>query len=241
MAVISPTKIIPFQKMSGGTKYEPIPEGSYQGILSRVQYFGTHTQIDKKTGDKYEQLKIVLVFEIDYKADGQDKNRLISTGYPLTYSLSKKATLTTLLKSWLGTKMPPEDTDVGLDFDAMFNMPVMVGVTHEVRKNRDGVDTTYDKISSLSMPPRGMMPVEWTQDQFMWSIVDDLDLKIAEELKMPNFLIEFAKNSKEYREHRNAIEGKQLDDAVMAMAESGGAKRATPVPQQGGDDEDIIF
>lgn len=219
---------------SGG-EYEITPEGTYQGFLSRVQYFGTHTAENDK-GQKYDQAKIVLVFEIDYRKDGQEKNRLISTGWPMTYSLSSKSNLTKLIKPWLGSRFPSEDNPAGLDWDLMMDEPVMISISHETRKNKEGIEKTYDKISGLSRPPKGMPPFLATQDQWSWSIIDDPELKVAEELKMPKFLIDFAKQSKEYRARERDAQGRALDEAAREVfSRSSGRER------QPGEDDDGEF
>lgn len=223
----------------GGGEYEITPEGTYSGFLSRVQYFGTHTAENDK-GQKYDQAKIALVFEIDYKPEGQEKNRLVSTGWPMTYSLSSKSNLTKLIKPWLGSKFPAEDDPNGIDWEYLMDQPVMVSISHETRKNKDGVEKTYDKISGLSKPPKGMPPLEATQDQWSWSVLDDLDLKTAEELKMPNFLVEFAKQSKEYKAVIGEAQGRALDAKVMDMLVHKSAQKANPHPPVD-DDGEIVF
>lgn len=209
----------------GESSYEPTPEGTYAGWLCRVQYFGTHIAEDQKTKKPYDVHKIALAFEIDYREEGQEKNRIISTGYPMTYSLGAKSNLRKLMKPWLGSRFPEPDDPNGLDWEMMMDLPVMVSVEHETRKNKEGIEKTYDRISGLSMPPKGMPPLQATQDQYSWSITSDLDMKLAEELKMPNFLIEFAKQSKEYKEALRQREGKALDDKVMDLVVNGGAKK----------------
>lgn len=230
MAKVSlPLHSIPWTPPAKGeSSYEITPEGTYSGWLCRVQYFGTHTAEDQKTKKPYDVQKIVLAFEIDYREEGAEKNRIISTGYPMTYSLGAKANLRKLIKPWLGSKFPEPDDPAGLDWEMMMDLPVMVSVEHETRKNKDNVERTYDRISGLSMPPKGMPPLEATQDQYMWSITSDLDLAIAEELKMPNFLIEFAKNSREYIRAKNERDGKALDEKVMDLVVRGGQKKSAP-------------
>lgn len=235
-----PMSRIPYSPPAkGGGDYEITPEGTYAGFLSRVQYFGTHTAENDK-GQKYDQAKIALVFEIDYRQEGQEKNRLISTGWPMTYSLSSKSNLTKLVKPWLGSRFPAEDDPAGLDWEMMMDEPVMVSISHETRKNKDGVEKTYDKITGLSRPPKGMPPIMATQDQWSWSIVDDPDLKIAEELKMPAFLLEFARQSKEYRKAANAAAGRDLDATAREVF-----ARSSPTGKNGhpgvDDDGETVF
>ena len=207
---------------------EPTPEGSYAGSLCRVQYFGTHVNEDQKTGKKYDVHKIAIAFEIDYREEGQEKNRIISTGYPMTFSLGAKANLTKLIKPWLASKFPDPESPDGLDWEMMMDLPVMVSVAHETRKNKDGQEKTYDRIAGLSMPPKGMPPFQATQDQYTWSITNDLDLAIAEELKMPNFLIEFAKQSREYLQAKAQKEGKALDATMMDVLNDKAQKSSKP-------------
>ena len=211
-----PMAKIPYAPPARDNVYEITPEGTYAGILSRVQYFGTHENENDK-GQIYDQAKIVLVFEIDYKPDDQDKNRLISTGWPLTYSLSEKATLTKLLKPWLGRSFPDQEDTSGLEWDQMMEQDVMVSIIHKTRKNKDGVEKTYDNIGGLSKLAKGMPALQPVHDQYIWSVLDDLDLKTAEELKMPNFLIEFAKKSKEYQAAKNLREGNAFEEKVVQI------------------------
>jgi len=241
------TKTIPMHRIpytpsaKGESNYEPTPEGTYAGWLCRVQYFGTHTAEDQKTKKPYDVHKISLTFEIDYRDEGQEKNRIISTGYPITFSLGAKANLTKLLKPWLKSKFPDPEDPNGLDWDMMMDLPVMVSVEHETRKNKDGQEKTYDRIAGLSEPPKGLPPFAGTQDQYMWSILDDLDLSTAQELKMPNFLIEFAKQSKEYRKAQAEREGRALDDKVMDMLSHKAEKATGNYEVPNGEDGKPIF
>ena len=229
--------MVPYQPKTGNKEYTPIPEGTYMGTFSRVMYFGTHNQIDQKTGNSYEQQKISLTFEIDYRSEeGAEKNRMISTGYPITYSLSSKSRLTKLVRPWLASKFPAEDDPMGLNFDEMMDMPVMVSVINVERKNKEGKLTVYDEISGLSMPPKGMPKFNVTQDKWIWSILFDLDLKQAEELRIPNFLIEFAKDSKEYRENKRAADSAALDRTVAEVFDAQLVGVSKTPPASNGDD-----
>jgi len=237
-----PLHTIPWTPAAKGeSSYEPTPEGTYSGWLCRVQYFGTHTAEDQKTKKPYDVHKIALAFEIDYREEGQEKNRIISTGYPMTYSLGAKSNLRKLMKPWLGSKFPEPDDANGLDWETLMEIPVMVSIEHETRKNKDGQEKTYDRISSLSMPPKGMPPLQATQDQYTWSITQDLDLETATELKMPNFLIEFAKNSHEYKRAQREREGKALDDKVMDMLDSGAKRIGSDYQVPNGEDGKPVF
>lgn len=220
-----PNHTIPFIPASRPeSKWEPTPKGTYSGRLIRVYDCGEIGELNKKTEKLEYTQRISLVFEIDHREEGQEKNRFI-TMYPMKYSYYHKSNMAKMLSPWLDTVFPHEESKIGIDWERVMDMEVDIQVGHR-ESVKDGKTTFYDEILTLAKPKKGSAPFYATQDQWMWSVTQDPGCKLAEELKIPKYIIDIAKNSLQFKkaeQDRYEREAGQVFDKSMQRRTGGEA------------------
>lgn len=141
---------MPIMAKEKGGDFKLCPAGTHIGICNLIADLGL-----QKTfyGDKH---KVYIRFEIpdervEYTKDGKTISGPMSVGLTVSPSLSKKATLRSLLESWRGREFTKEELE-GFDLFKVLGAPCQVVVIHQKADNGN----TYANIKALVPLPKGM-------------------------------------------------------------------------------------
>jgi len=209
---------------SNKKKSTPIPAGMYPAVCYAACDRGTHhdERFDK---DKRE---VVLIFEvpgvrIDIEKDGVTKSlpRAISKTY--TVSLHEKANMRKDLQGWRGRPFTLEELK-GFKLENVVGKPCLLNlVPSECGK--------YTNIGGINPLMAGMEAPKQENPSTYFSFDDCVDgVEPAWPEGMPNWIVDIAKESDEYRSLIAGI------DATTSTATA-----PEPDPDDAGDDEDIPF
>jgi hypothetical protein len=128
------------------------------------------------------------------------------------------------LSPWLDNLFPHEESKQGIDWERVMDLEVDIQVGHR-ESVKDGKTNIYDEILTLAKPKKGSAPFYATQDQWTWSVAQDPTCKLAEELKIPKFIIDVAKKSlecKQAEQDRYEKEAAKVFDRSMRSSRTGG-------------------
>lgn len=128
-------------KDNSGSEFEQVPEGNY--IARCYQLIDLGTQTYDNQGEKKQQHKVLLAWEIlDPEVKMQD-GRPFSVYKRYTASLNERATLFADLQAWRGIRFTPEDLE-GFDLHNVLGAYCAIQVLHETKGDR-----TYENITAI--------------------------------------------------------------------------------------------
>ena len=170
---------------SGTKKRDPIPEGIYPAICTRVIDLGDQTS--KMFGGTAR--KVLFSWEIPSETitvDGVDMPRMLSKEF--TISLNEKSKLRPFLESWRGKTFSETELE-GFDLKNILGAPCQMQIIHN--------DNGYENVSSIMALAKGMeRPKPATElIYFDLSVANCLDLL----KKLPEWVQEKIKLSPQYR------------------------------------------
>ena len=198
------------------TPQDPIPAGLQLARCYGVFDTGTHhdTMYDK---DKRE---CVVVFEvpsvrIKIQKEGEEEKdlpRAISQKY--TISLHEKANLRKHLESWRGRAFTTEEL-AGFDLKNIVDKPCLLNIIHNTP-----ADVTYANISTITPLMTGMEPAKAENAAAFFSF-DDCVEGVEPDFPegMPAWIVEQAKESREYKSLMNPQKAPVVDVASVTEAE----------------------
>lgn len=129
--------------------FEPVPEGQYTGICTRMVDLGTHTK-ETSYGIKTNR-QIILAWEIQehrVTVDGIDKPALHTERF--TWSFHEKSNLRMKLESWRGKRFNDDDFSGPSAFNTrnLMGAPAMLQIVH----NKNG-EKVYANMQSIMKAP----------------------------------------------------------------------------------------
>lgn len=161
----------------GGEDFAPIPAGVHQGVCYGVIDIGTQPSNNPQHAPKR---KLIMLFELPHeRADfGERKNLPRGTSITLTQSLSDKAILHKMLKSWRGRDFTEEELK-GFDPKVLVGVNAQLNIVHEVKG-----DKTYANITSIMPLARGQVKAQ-QENKALYFSLDEQDLS---SLKFPDHM-----------------------------------------------------
>ena len=179
-------------KDAGSTPRELIPSGNYLARCYRMIEIGTGEEIIK--GEKKIMAKVRIGWELPMETRVFDEAKgpqplVISKEY--TLSLSEKANLRVMLKSWRGKDFT-EDEAKAFDISKLIGVPCMVNIIHKP----SSTDKTkiWEEIAGVTPVPKGIdvPPLinppfilsydEWDEEKFN-SLPDFIKLKMMKSME----------------------------------------------------------
>jgi hypothetical protein len=164
------------------SNFKPVPAGTWPAVRYRVIDLGT--QESAFQGERKEQHKVLLSFEItDPECVTEDgKPMVIHQRY--TWSMHEKATLRKHLEAWRA--LPFTDKDFGkggFGVRKLLGVPCMLSIIHNVTNER-----TYANIGAIAKLPKGMKAGELVNEKVYVSLEpEEFDreafAKLADSLK----------------------------------------------------------
>ncbi len=134
-----------YAKASGGTKYQPAPEGTHAAVCVDVVDLG---MLKVSFGGKEkEQHKVRIVWQID---EDRDDGKPFQVQRRYTLSLHEKAALRKDLEAWRGRVFTDAELE-GFDVETLLSVPCLLSVVHNTR---DG--DTYANINRIMRLPKAM-------------------------------------------------------------------------------------
>lgn len=214
---------------SGSSNYEPIPAGSYAARCYSMVQIGTVEE--EYQGQKKWANKVRITWELPtemkvFNPEKGEQPQSISKEFNL--SMHEKSTLRAFLTSWRGRGFSEEEAKA-FDVCKLIGVPCMLSVVHEPGKK----DPTkmYDKISSCSSVPKGMVVDPQINPSFEFTL-EEFDQKKFDSL--PDFLKDKIKQSKEYK----ALTQPHNRDLTSSEPP---VYNSEPLPPQEEDSSDIPF
>lgn len=128
-------------KDNSGGEFEQVPEGNYIARCYQLVDLGTQTYDNQ--GEKKQQHKVLLAWEIlDPEVKMQD-GRPFSVYKRYTASLNERATLFADLQAWRGIRFTAEDLE-GFDLRNVLGAYCAIQVLHETKGDR-----TYENVTAI--------------------------------------------------------------------------------------------
>jgi hypothetical protein len=181
--------------------FEILEPGTYPAVCTQI--VGVGMQVIEYMGEKKEQEKIMLRFEVPSEriswtdGDGNEHEGPAILWTQYTASLGEKANLRRDLESWRGRAFTPEEL-AGFDLDAVLGKPCMITVVHNEAKN----GRVYANIKGVSKLMKGIPVPEAEGDLISF----DPDNHAAEEFAaLPGWLqakVEFGLKLKQEQKER---------------------------------------
>lgn len=180
-----------FVKDSGGSKFPPLPAGSYSAMCYGI--VGLGTTFNPTFGN--HQTKVMFMWELPeerVEIDGESVPRTITETY--TMSLNEKGNLRKMLEGWRGVPFSPEELK-GFGLSKVLGKPCLVSTILKAKQNGD----EFAKISSITRLPKGMpVPTRCENDIILWDIANP-ECSLAEMAKLPEWVQKRIHESDEYR------------------------------------------
>jgi len=174
------------------SNFRPIPAGSWPAVCYRVIDLGTQDVTFQ--GEKKEQPKVQLSFEIHDDECRTDDGKPMVVHQRYTWSMHEKSTLRKHLEAWRAK--PFLDSDFGkggFDIRNLLGVPCMLSIIHNTSNDR-----VYANISSIAKLPKGMSARELTNEKLFLSLErDEFDREAF--AKLPDFLKTTIMASPEYQ------------------------------------------
>ena len=165
---------------------DPIPEGVYAAVCTRVIDLGT--QYNKVFGSKAR--KVMISWEIPectFMIDDNPMPRMISREFSLT--LNNKSTLKPFLEGWRGKSFSDNEL-AGFDLGDVLKAPCQLQIIHN--------DAGYEKISSIMALPKGVKKPLPATETIYFDLTDPDCLNKIE--KLPDWVKDKIKESPEYQQ-----------------------------------------
>jgi hypothetical protein len=164
------------------SNFKPVPAGTWPAVCFRVVDLGT--QETTFQGERKEQHKVMLSFEIHDEECRMDDGKPMTIHQRYTWSMHEKSTLRKHLEAWRAK--PFLDSDIGeggFDIRKILGVPCMVSIIHNTTN-----DKVYANISSIAKLPKGMKAGELVNDKVYIALLPsefdrDAFAKLAEGLK----------------------------------------------------------
>ncbi|KKP74699.1 MAG: hypothetical protein UR73_C0037G0008 [candidate division WS6 bacterium GW2011_GWF1_35_23] len=177
-------------------KADPVPAGTYAARCFSMVHLGTRTEnilgVDKELNKVRIGWELPTELKVFKEENGEQP---YSVSKEFTLSMHEKANLRKFLESWRG-KGFTDDEAKALDITALLGKPCMLSVIHKTTKQGN----TYAEISSVSALPKGMTCPDLINPitEFTFTPFDQETFN-----KLPDWLKDKIKSSKEYREIRD--------------------------------------
>ena len=172
-------------------KRDPIPEGAYAAVCTRVVDLGT--QFNKMFGSRAR--KILICWEIPectIEVDGNPMPRMISREFSLT--LNDKSALKPFLEAWRGKSFSDDELS-GFDLGNVLCAPCQMQIIHN--------EAGYEKITSIMAFPKGLEKPAPATETIYFDLTDNNCLDKID--KLPDWIKDKIKESPEYREIVNGV------------------------------------
>lgn len=152
----------PFTKKANsgeGGDFELPPSGMHPAILVGLIDLGTHTR--EFNGEKTDQHKLFMVWELTAENDSKGQNFVVGQDY--TFSLNKKAKLRGIVEGFLGHMLADgEDFDVAL----MLGQPCVLNVM----EGKSGSGKKFSDVAGVGKPMKGQTVPPATREVFAFSL-----------------------------------------------------------------------
>lgn len=170
------------------------PKGTFPARCYQMIHIGTIKE--KFKGEEKLCNKVRIGFELPTEQKIFDETKgeqpfVISQEY--TLSMGQKSKLKALLESWRGESFSKEEMK-GFDITEMIGEPCLISISH--KESESG--SMYAQITSITQPMKGLDIPKLINDPIIVSF-DSVDF-IEQLEKLPDFLQEKIKSSKEYFE-----------------------------------------
>lgn len=170
------------------------PKGTFPARCYQMIHIGTIKE--KFKGEEKLCNKVRIGFELPTEQKIFDETKgeqpfVISQEY--TLSMGQKSKLKVLLESWRGEPFSKEEMK-GFDITEMIGEPCLISISH--KESESG--SMYAQITSITQPMKGLDIPKLINDPIVVSF-DSVDF-IEQLEKLPDFLQEKIKSSKEYFE-----------------------------------------
>lgn len=176
------------------TPVELPPKGTFPARCYQMIQIGTIKEQFKGEDKLLSKVRIGFELPTEQKIFDKEKGEqpfVISQEY--TLSMSQKSKLKAVLESWRGEPFSKEEMK-GFDITEMIGEPCFISIAH---KESEG-GNMYAQIISVTQPIKGMDIPKLINDPVVISF--DSEDFISELEKLPDFLQEKIKSSKEYIE-----------------------------------------
>jgi len=185
---------------SGGTDFDPMPEGVHIARCYAVIDLGTHTNMFGK-----DQHKTLICWEvpgerIDVERDGKQVNLPRGMSHRYTLSIHRKAVLRQLLESWRGKAFTPDELE-GFDLQNVVGVPCQLQVIHEAGKKDP--TKTYANVKGVMPMPKGEdkkpipAPPQENPSTF-FSMADSMEIPAT----VPDWVQEIIHESNEWKQYQ---------------------------------------
>lgn len=183
----------------GGSKYEPIPAGTYAARCYSMIHIGTIPTQFK--GKEKLQNKVRISWELPtelkiFKEENGEQPYSVSKEY--TLSMYEKSTLRKHLESWRGKAFSDAEAE-SFDVTKLLGVPCMISIVH---KEVDG--KTYADIASVTTVPKGMTVPDQINPTFEFNFTP-LDMDKFNSL--PEWLRKKIENSEEFKHYADQMHG----------------------------------
>lgn len=185
---------------------ELVPEGNHVARLYNILYIGTiETPYTNEDGSPKYQNRVRLTFELpnelrEFETDGEKVKKPMVISKEMTFSMYKgslTAQLRTASHALIGQALKDEEAEA-FDIDDLLGMACMLEIVHEEYQG-----SPYAKVVNYSSIPKGMDVPEQVNESTTMSY----DSPEEELEKLPEFIREKVKSSKEYRERVGKSDG----------------------------------
>lgn len=195
--------------IGGSSNYKIAPKGTHVGRCFALAYIGT--QEVEFQGHKDYKEQVMFGFEYSYEkavfneSKGEEPFGLWT--YPFTHSLADRANLTRFILSWRNRdKFTEEEIKEGFDLSVVVGKACQMNVVHkEWKSDSSKISARIDSVIGLA---KGMeMPPKCSNEPYLFDIAEAVNDKnnVNKEVeeafyKLPKFIREMIRNSKEYIE-----------------------------------------
>jgi hypothetical protein len=141
--------------------FELPPGGTYPAVWIGLINLGTQPR--EYNGKKWEEEKILFIWELTSEADANGENFTVQQDY--TFSLHEKANLRKMLEAFWGKSM---GEDQELDLVILIGKPCVLSLT----EGKSSKGQKFIEIASVARPMKGQNVPAPTREPFVW----DFDL-----------------------------------------------------------------
>jgi len=172
--------------------FDPVPAGTHIARCYQMIQIGTVPETFE--GNTKDTPKVRIGFELPNEKkvfhEGEEA-RPFAISKEYTLSMNEKANLRKMLESWRGKQFSDEEA-VSFDITKLLGKECMISVIHKTSKQ----GRTYADIATVSPVPKGMEAPAQINASVILSF-DNFDKEVFE--KLPNFIKDKIKTSKEYK------------------------------------------
>ena len=199
-------------KDSGGSTFEPVPEGTHVARCVSVVDLGVQETAYGAKSKVYIAFEVPSV-RVKWEKDGNEHEGPALIGSTYNNSIHEKSILGQQLTSWRG-KAFTDDERRGFDLFTILDVPAMISVTH-----REYNGKTYAKIDGIMRLPQGMDAPPAETERLKFSPMDESTKDNFD--KLPEWL-----QNKVRAGFRMAEDSAKVGSAVSATPEPGSAREA---------------